>query len=423
MLWTLISTALADCLVLSGGQVFDGTETRRADVVAVDGRIAAVGTDIDGLSGSRADGGFDWNGRDCESQTLASDSLVTPGFVDPWSRVGLSEVGLESQTVDADGDGSDPVRASLRVADAFNPASVYVPIYRKGGITSVVLAPGGGGVRGQAGWVRLTGPTQADAFVEPSIGVVASLSGASRAGAMQRLRELLEDAEAYRRNRAAVDGNRFRTFVDGASYADLRALEPVVTGDVPLVLSVDRASDIEAALRLKESLDIRLVLEGAAEGWKHAEALADAEVAVILTPMVVSPGSFDQIHARPDNARILDEAGVTVMLRSSHNANAPALRFAAGNAVRGGLDHDRALVALTSAPAEAFGVDDHGTVAPGQVADLVVWSGDPLQIGTRILSVFIDGEPQLLDSRQDALFRRYRELPGTPVPPLDVQAE
>jgi imidazolonepropionase-like amidohydrolase len=415
MLWTLLSTALADCLILSGGQVFDGTETRTADVVAVDGRIAAVGTGLSGLEGTT------WNGRDCEAETLASDALVTPGFVDPWSRVGLSEVGLESSTVDADGEGSDPVRASLRVADAFNPASPYVPVFRKAGITSVVLAPGGSGVRGQAGWARLSGATQAEAVVESSVGVVASLSGSSRAGALQRLTELLQDAEAYRRNRAAVEGNRFRTFVDGASYADLRALEPVVTGEVPLVVSVDRAADIEAVLRMREALDLKLVIEGGAEAWKHAEALAAADVAVIVTPMVVSPGSFSQVHARPDNARILDEAGVTLMIRSAHNYNAPAHRFAAGNAVRGGLDHDAALAALTAGPAKAFGLDDHGTIAPGQVADLVVWSGDPLEIGTRVQHVFIDGTAQSLDSRHDALFRRYRTLPGTPLPPLDVR--
>jgi len=413
-MWALITAAWAGCQALQGGQVFDGHHLSRADVVVVDGRIAAVGMPISGLSGAT------YKGRDCELHELDSSAVLTPGFIDPWTHLGVSEVGLESATVDSQGSG-DPIRASLRVTEAYNPASIYIPIYRAAGITGALVIPGDGRVSGQAGWVRLSGSTQASAVVEPSVALVANLGGESRAQSLQELRELIQDARAYQANRGAVDGNRYRSFVEGASRSDLEALAAVARGEVPLIVQADRAADIEALIRLADEQRIRLVIQGAAEAWKHAEALAAAKIPVILTPMVVGPGSFDQVHARPDNAKLLDQAGVGVMLRSAHNYNAPALRFAAGNAVRGGLEHDSALAALTSAPAAAFGLDDRGTIAPGQVADLVLWSADPLEIGTRVLLVLIDGELQSLDNRHKALFERYRELPGSPVPALSVR--
>ncbi|MEZ4320149.1 MAG: amidohydrolase family protein [Myxococcota bacterium] len=415
-MFALLSTAWAGCLVMTGAQVFDGEGFERADLVAVDGRIAAVGTKIPALSGGK------YAGRDCDVAELPADARITPGFVDAWSRIGLAEIGLESATVDDTGPGSDPIRASLRITDAYNPASVHIPVHRAGGITDAVVIPGGGKVAGQAGWVRLSGATQADAVVEPSLGVHADLSGDSKAEALETLRELLQDARAYAKNKAAVDRNAFRAFVEGASYRDLEALGPVVTGERPLIVSVDRASDIEAVLRLADEEGIRLVLEGGAEAWKLADALAAAKIPVIVTPLVYGPGSFDQIHARPDNAALLEAAGVTVALRSDHNYNAPALRFVAGNAVRGGMSPAGAILACTRGPAVAYGLDDHGTLEVGQVANLVAWSGDPLEIGTRVLVVAIDGERQSLENRHQALLERYRVLPGSPVPALDVSA-
>ncbi|MCB9675354.1 MAG: amidohydrolase family protein [Alphaproteobacteria bacterium] len=413
-MWALLSAAWAGCLVLSGGEVFDGKGFVKGDLVAVDGRIAAVGTGIAGLAGDT------YQGRACDHEKLPAGALVTPGFVDAWASIGVHEIGLEPATVDDGGTPTDPIRASLRVTDAYNPSSAYVPVWRAAGITSAVIVPGGGRVSGQSGWVRLAGQTQSDAVIEPSVAVHADLGGESKAEALQTLRELLQDARAYAANKTAVDQNRFRSFVEGASRHDLEALGPVVKGEIPLVVMVDRASDIEAVLRLAADEKVKLVISGGAEAWRHAEALATAGVPVVLSPTTYGPGSFDQIEARPDNAALLEKAGVTVLVHNDANYNAPALRFIAGNAVRGGMSKAGAIRALTEGPAKAFGLDDHGTLAVGQVADVVAWSGDPLEIGTRVLLVAIDGERQSLDNRHQALFRRYRTLPGSPTPALDV---
>jgi cytosine/adenosine deaminase-related metal-dependent hydrolase len=150
------------------------------------------------------------------------------------------------------------------------------------------------------------------------------------------------------------------------------------------------------------------------------DALAEADIAVIINPLIYGPGSFDQREARPDNAQLLAEAGVDVIIstRSAHFAR--SLRQLAGNAVRGGMDHTAAVRAITSTPARVFGLSDRGEIARGAFANLVIWSGDPLEIGTRVETMLIAGRAVELTSRQTDLFERYRELPGSPVPPLSL---
>jgi imidazolonepropionase-like amidohydrolase len=165
------------------------------------------------------------------------------------------------------------------------------------------------------------------------------------------------------------------------------------------------------------------VINGGAEAWMLADALAKAKVPVILDPTEYGVVDFDSIHARRDNAALLEKAGVSVLVSSFSAHNARTLRELAGNAVREGMSHDGAMVAVTSGAADAFGVKDHGRIAVGQVADLVVWKGavpelkdDPFDPSTGVTNLFIHGKAIPLTSRQTELRDRYRKLPGTPPP-------
>jgi imidazolonepropionase-like amidohydrolase len=131
---------------------------------------------------------------------------------------------------------------------------------------------------------------------------------------------------------------------------------------------------------------------------------------VVLDPLVYGPGSFEQIHARADNAALLHAAGVQVVISSFSSHNARNLRQAAGNAVRGGLPHDVALTAITRTPAAVFGLDRHGRLEPGALANVAVWSGDPLEPSTELLHLYLRGKAMPLTSRQTALFEKYRSL-------------
>jgi imidazolonepropionase-like amidohydrolase len=346
----------------------------------------------------------------CTVVSLPEGAQVTPAFIESSTALGLVEVSLEQNTVDSSSNESDPVRAALTVVDGYNPRSTLIGVARLGGIGTAVLVPGGGLISGQSAAVDLVGNTQAEALIAGSVAMHASVGGrsGSRSQTFMRLREVLEDARAYGRNRNAFEGDRYRDLA--AERLDLEALQPVLSREIPLVVSVQRASDIEALLRLGEDVGIRLVLVGAAEGWLLAKQLAAAEVPVVLNPLVYGPGSFEQIHARADNAALLHAAGVQVVISSFSSHNARTLRQAAGNAVRGGLPHDVALAAITRTPADVFGLDRHGRLEPGAVANVAVWSGDPLEPSSELLHLVLRGEEIPLTSRQTALFEKYRSL-------------
>jgi len=153
----------------------------------------------------------------------------------------------------------------------------------------------------------------------------------------------------------------------------------------------------------------------------HAEALADAGVAVVIDPLVYGPGSFNQIHGRADNGALLVAAGVDVIIATGSSHNARNLGQYAGNAVRGGMKPADALAAITSAPAKVYGLEDRGVLEVGARADVVIWSGqDPLELSSLPVAVFIDGRPIALESRQTLLRDAYSQLPGTPTPPLSL---
>ena len=198
---------------------------------------------------------------------------------------------------------------------------------------------------------------------------------------------------------------------------------PVVRGALPLIVTADSRADIEAALDLAREYELRLIIAGGTEAWQVADRLAAARVPVMAGAMNNIPG-FSALGARQDNPALLRQAGVVVLLVGTGSDpltfNVRNITQEAGNAVAYGMDWNEALRSITQAPAEVFGIADRvGSLQPGRDANVVVWSGDPFEFGTRAEHVFIRGVAQQLgDSRQDQLIRRYRQLPpdyrGTP---------
>lgn len=393
---------VADCFALTGGRALLPGGQIEAATIVIDGEaIRAAGPSVVVPPG-------------CRSESVVG-KVVSPGLIDAASTIGLSEIDLESSTHDDDSGGADPIRASFRVAEGYNPQSTLIPIARLGGVTSAVILPSGGSVAGQAALVDLAGASQASAVQRSFVAMVAGLDPTT-GSTLRRFRELFSDARRFAAQRLAWERNQTRTFP--WNRLDLEALLPVLDRKVPLLVAADRASDIEALLAFAQEQDVRLVIVGAAEAHLVAPTIASANVPVILDPLVYGPGSFDQLHGRPDNAALLQRAGVTVAIASFSGHNARKLRQLAGNAVREGLPHAAALEAITRAPATIFGLERYGRLVGGAVANLVVWSGDPLEISTQVEQVYVRGVRQSLRTRQSELLERYRTLPGTPPPPL-----
>jgi imidazolonepropionase-like amidohydrolase len=342
--------------------------------------------------------------------------LLAPGLIDPLTQLGLVEVGAEEQSNDTSPRGEaakEPVHAALRAADSFNPASVTLDVVRSGGITSAGAVPAGGLVPGQSAWVTVDGKVRrAPLAMNVNINNAGREAlSSTRAAVLERLRELLTDAREFGRRRADFEGNRMRELA--ASRADLEALQPVLAGRVPVVVAADRASDIRAALALGREFSLRLVVAGASEAWQVAGELAQARVPVILQATQNLPASFDSIGSRADAAALLEKAGVRVLLSTlAEPYLVRTLPQEAGNAVAWGLSWEAAFRAVTSNAADALGLEGVGRVAPGALADLVLWSGDPLELGSRPLGMWVDGRQVSLESRQDALYEKYKTLPG-----------
>jgi imidazolonepropionase-like amidohydrolase len=232
----------------------------------------------------------------------------------------------------------------------------------------------------------------------------------ARGGLWLALREIFDDVRFFMKNRASFDKNDARRLALGRVH--LEALIPVVEGKLPLVLYVHRAADILAALRFAREQGVRLVIAGGLEAWTVAKQLAAANVPVLMKPSEQVPGSFDQLAARDDAATLLHRAGVRVVLSAVEwDQNIRRLRQEAGTAVAHGLPHAEAVRAITSRPAEVFGkAAELGTVSAGKRANLVLWSGDPLEIQSAVERVWIDGVAMPLDNRQRELVERYQPL-------------
>lgn len=397
----LAAPAAAQTVAVEGGTVHTmvGAPIENGTVLIRDGRIVAVGRDVQVPAGAlRID---------------ARGKVVTPGLFESATHIGLSEVGAVGETNDFRMRDEDAVTAAFDVADGINPRSVVIPVTRVAGVTTAVTAPDGGLVAGQGVVIDLTGDDLPSMIVRDPVAMFATLGegsldagGGARAGATMRLRELLEDARVYARNRTAFERGATREYA--ASRLDLEALQPVLRGEIPLVVEAHRASDIRTALRIADEYDLRLIVAGGTEAWMVADELARARVPVVVKVLQNLPASFERLGARYDNAALLRRAGVSVAITTGETHNARNVKQEAGNAVAYGLPHEEALRAITLYPAQIWGVADrYGSLEPGKVANVVVWGGDPLELLTPVEHVLIHGREVPLESRETLLRDRY----------------
>ncbi len=397
--------AVAAPLAIVGGRVHTGTGEviDDATILIEKGLVQKVGKGLAVPAGVTT---IDAKGR-----------IVTPGFIDSLTGVGIIEVSLEDETHNDDRGGGDPIRAAFRAADGYNPASILIGIARTHGITSVGAIPSGGLFSGLSAWADLDGTTREETLGRAELALHVHLDenmdGArgGAAGALLRTREAFDDARTFQKNKGAFERNQSRPFAP--SRLDLEAITNALTGKVPVVFHVQRAPDILAALQVAKEFNLRPIIAGGAEAWKVARQLAAAKTPVLVNPILAGPTSFDNLGARDDNAALLHAAGVSVIITTNDTHNVRKLRQLAGNAVRAGMPHEAAISAVTRAPAEAFGMaTQYGTLAPGKTANVVVWSGDPFETSTQATAVIIRGRSVDLTNRQSLLFQRYRKLPA-----------
>ena len=438
--------AAAETIAITNGTVAlgDGSEPIPGGTVLIrDGRIVAAG-------GMRFKLPADTRVID------ATGKWVTPGIIAGFSRLGLSEVDLGADGSD-DTSANGPFSAAIDVVPSINPRSSTISVNRADGVTRAIVAPSAGrSIFAGQGAVIDTGAdmdpvTAARRFQFVELGETgAEKAGGSRSSAHALFRNALREAAQLGRTlpvqggRAAEPDERERPVVRDPNESrafgarrnedvlltryDAAALVPALRGQQYLLVHVERASDILQALDLKRDFpSLKLVLVGASEGWTVADRIARAGVSVIASPVNDLPASFEQLAATQSNVGRMQAAGVRVAIGTiddNDTRNLFAQRQYAGNLVAlqkipgaNGVSWGEALAMITSRPAEAVGMGGQlGSLAAGRRADVVIWSGDPLEGSSAAEQVFIDGVAQPLDTRQTRLLQRYRYLPRRELP-------
>lgn len=385
------------------------------------------------------DGKVVFAGKPAPGQTFSTDMVidaggawVTSGLFATVTTLGLADVSAVGESNDITANGS-PFSAALDASSSINPTSQHILVHRAAGITRAATStlPAGSIFAGQGAIIDLDGDArpvmQARAFQMVTLGEGgAQLAGGSRVAAHVLLRTALREAQALVGKPGTPQtteiGKDDEVFL---SRFDAEALVPVVTGQQKLYVAVDRAADIRAVLALKaEYPKLDIVLVGATEGWLVASEIAAAGIPVIANGLIDLPETFEQLGATQSNAGRLARAGVKVAINAATMKDPRRLQQVAGNLVAltrvpgaAGMEWGKAFAAISSVPAEISGMGGKaGVLKPGALGDVVLWDGDPLEVGSVPTKVFIGGVEQILENHQTRLRDRYRNLDESDLP-------
>jgi len=384
-----------------------GETLEDTDVLLRDGLIAGVGQDLRAPADATE---IDGNGK-----------FVYPGLTNSWTALGLTEIGsVTTMRMQSELGEFNP---HMRALAAINTASEMLGVTRANGVTSVIVAPSGGLVSGQAALVHTDGWTWEDMEVNGSAGYVVNYptssarrsfrgppSPAAQARALERAEKQLTDLK--NELRLATQYDRARD--GGLDDIDLvyESMRPLVSGEVPAIMVANGPDEITGAIELGNEFGLETVIYGGREAWRVMDLLVANDVPVILSAITSSPPPdtpYDAIYAQPG---VLVERGIKVAFSTGGAANARNVPYNAALAVAYGLSHDDAIKALTLWPAQIWGVDDRiGAISEGMIGDLIVTDGDPLDVRTTVHEVFIKGRRVPFDDRHTRLYERQKRRP------------
>jgi imidazolonepropionase-like amidohydrolase len=379
-------------IAITGGYVVPvaGDPVERGTVLIRDGRITAVGP----AGQIRI--------PDDITAVDATGAWVLPGFVEAHSHLGIDEEG-EGWAGDDLNEKTDPNGARLRALDGINPADPGFADALSGGVTTAAIMPGSANpIGGQVVAVKCWGRTVDEMVLREPVAVKSALGEnpkrvygnqnklpSTRLGVAAVLRDAFVHAQNYRARREHASGGGL---VD--RDPTLEILAQVLDGELSWWQHVHRADDIATAIRLAGEFGYRLVINHGTEAHLLADLIAERGIPVISGPLITGRTKPELRHLTPRNPAILTRAGVQLALTTDHNlVPIQYLVHQATLAVKEGLDRQAALRSISLSPAAILGLGDRiGALRPGLDGDVVIWSGDPLDVMSRALRVFMNGE-------------------------------
>jgi hypothetical protein len=386
---------------VANGVIENGT------IVFDDGRITAVGANVQVPA-------------DAERIDI-SGKHVYPGLIDAFSTVGITEIGSVDVTNDTSELGG--VNPNVRAEVAVNAESRHIGTTRSNGVLVTLTSPSGGLISGLAAAMNLDGWTWEEMTLKASAALIVNWPNPGSNDYdddVAELKGIFDTARAYRTRKEQGDASTI------ATDPRWEAMMPVFSGDVPVVVGADDIVQMQDAMAWADTEGLRLILRGGRDAWHIADALASAQIPVLLTSVIGGPErDWEPIDAAYGQPRRLHEAGVRFAITGgSSAAYANRLPYEAGAAIAYGLPADEALKAVTLYPAQFLGIDDRvGSLQPGRDATLLITTGHPLEYATVVEQAYIEGRRIDMMDAHKRFFEKYREKQrqrggGPPAPRL-----
>ena len=376
-------------LFIKGGKVFDAVhkEPYIADILAVDGKIAAIGENLEIPQ---------------DADLVNAEGLnVYPGLVEAHGHIGLDgwAIGYEGQDYN---EYTDPVTPQLRAIDGINPFDYSLKDAALGGVTTICAGPGSSNVIGGIfAAFKSVGKCIDDMCVKPEAAMKCAFgenpkrcykdkSITSRMSTAARLRDILFRAREYMLKVDAADGDESKM---PAFNLQLHSMLPVMRGEMPLKAHAHQANDILTAVRIAKEFGVKLTLEHVTEGALIVDELVRAGCMLAIGPTDGQPSKIELQNKSWETPGILNKAGCHVsIITDSPVTMQSQLRLCAAMAVQNGMDHFEAFKAITINPAEHIGIADRvGTLEVGKDADIVLMDGCLYELATRVVATYIDG--------------------------------
>jgi imidazolonepropionase-like amidohydrolase len=386
-------------IAIMGGRVvpIEGEPIDGGTVLVIDGKIVAVaGPDLTPPPGvERVDARGHW---------------VLPGLIDAHTHLGAREEG-EGWAGHDTNELTGPIQAHVRVLDAINPADEGFRDAIAGGVLTAGVTPGSGNpIGGQTVAIHCWGRTVDDMVLRSPAGMKSALgenpkrvlgerrvNPSSRLGTAAAIRTALVDTLNYlekeQEQSQEKEGSPERMRLTQSRDLKHEALARVLRREIPWRQHCHRADDIATALRLAAEFGYDLVIDHGTEAYLIADKIAAAGVPVVTGPLITARSKVELRNRTMANPGLLAAAGVTVAIATDHPVVPVHLLIVqAALAIRDGLDRDTALRAVTITPARIMRVADRiGSLVPGKDADVVLWSGDPLDVMSRAEVAYIGG--------------------------------
>jgi imidazolonepropionase-like amidohydrolase len=412
--------------VIRGGTVVPVTGPRitNGTVVLQNGRITAVGSNVQVPSGA--------------TEIDATGMFVYPGLINAGTNMGLTEMGGVPGPVDVREIGDfNPQNIHT---SAVNVGSDHIGVTRANGITSVITTGGGSVLSGLAGLINLAGYTNEEMIAKEKVALQLSWPNAGGGGGRGRGGRGgggggapgVDPQVAYQNNMRQI----YRWFAEAKAYGEVKdrlmannatppvgwhqnlrfdAMIPAVRGEMPIIVDANTVAQMRDVVRFMDSLKVKVIIHGASEGWQFADSLAAKQIPVILDGVTGVPGFDDPYDLVYSNPGVLQKAGVKLAFATGGASSARDLPYEVGLSIAYGLDAEEALKAMTIHAAQMFGVDrEYGSIEVGKVANVIVTTGDPIDIRSLVKEVFVKGQRQRFDDRHTELYERYRARPKPP---------